>query len=136
MPDYLASIDSPVPQHVNPADHAIELVNTEFLKHDSDTYGSAPTVSADKHLNALASKWSEHAHATPDRSSSHSADGHPVPHAASTRSNAFAAGAQKTLTLMHRTALNYSRNLLAYGIRCGWLFAQFFESRELMLTLS
>ncbi|TKA52191.1 hypothetical protein B0A53_05035 [Rhodotorula sp. CCFEE 5036] len=117
LPDYLASIDSPVPQHVNPADHAIELVNTEFLKHDSDMYGSAPTVSADEHLNALASKWSEHAHATPDRVSLHSADVHPVPHSASTRSNAFAAGAQKTLTLMHRTALNYSRNLLAYGIR-------------------
>ncbi|GAA6021383.1 hypothetical protein JCM8202_003594 [Rhodotorula sphaerocarpa] len=135
LPDYLKSIDSPVPEHVNPADHAIELVNTEFLKHDvegsDETYAHRPAVSADDHLNALASRWTEHRHATPDRRSStddgryptSGAGGDEGQHARSigsgsgVRRTGFAAGAQKTWTLMHRTTLNYSRNLLAYGIR-------------------
>ncbi|POY71944.1 hypothetical protein BMF94_5027 [Rhodotorula taiwanensis] len=123
LPNYLASIESPVPEHVNPADHAIELVNTEFLKKDEETYGSMPPVSADDHLNALAAKWTEHRHATPDPRPSYGDTTTTTTGATlalgsrSGKRTGFAVGSQKTVTLMHRTVLNYSRNLLAYGIR-------------------
>ncbi|GAA5983036.1 hypothetical protein JCM10908_006875 [Rhodotorula pacifica] len=118
LPSYLASIDSPVPEHVNPADHAIELVNTEFLKRGDSAgmYGSVPPVSADEHLDALAAKWTEHAYSARRPSVVDTLVGGGGV-AGTIRRTGFAVGAQKTLTLMHRTALNYSRNLLAYGIR-------------------
>ncbi|GAA6059398.1 hypothetical protein JCM10212_003630 [Sporobolomyces blumeae] len=109
---YLTWTGSPTPKYVNPADHAIQLVNTEFRKADTDSR------SAQEYLDHYASQWQQYGREKP--SSIDTRDG-PVgsPLKSERRGGAakVVANARKLVVLMHRNLLNYSRNILAYGIR-------------------
>ncbi|GAA5824510.1 hypothetical protein JCM3770_000105 [Rhodotorula araucariae] len=129
LDDYLSSIGSPTPQHVNPVDLVMDLVNTEFLAsrptvrekapmHDTSTVPTA--LSAEEHVAGHAASWKAYAARNglvrvPAQSS---ADGE-VLHDKHHARRAALAGVRKTITLGHRNVLNYSRNLLAYGVRLG-----------------
>ncbi|KAL8278129.1 hypothetical protein RQP46_009453 [Phenoliferia psychrophenolica] len=124
LDDYLSVLGRPVPQHSNPADHAIAIANTEFF----DTAGS--NLSAQEHLVELEDTWRKNASAFTvqpthvagplilDRQHS------PI------RDAAFA-----TTILMRRNVTNYSRNLLAFGIRFGMYCAMGFLLATVWINL-
>lgn len=109
LDNYLISLGHGTPRHLNPADQAIQLVNTEFY--------SGPT-SAQEHLDELASRWLQEA---PQYSSSSQLArgeiGWMDDRKKSGMAHGVSEGVRKTLILSQRNAFNYSRNLLAYGIR-------------------
>ncbi|KAH8091409.1 P-loop containing nucleoside triphosphate hydrolase protein [Cristinia sonorae] len=112
------SLGHPVPLHANPTDHAIDLVNTDFLP---------DTESRVRHVTEYAERWaswasvnglgpqyiknesdemSRYSQTTVDRPSGGVWQG-------------VKNGLYRTGVLMERNAINYSRNLLAYGVRAG-----------------
>lgn len=112
--DYLSSLGSPTPRHANPADHAIQLVNTEFY---SSSLGG---LSAEEHLDDLALRWQEHERSK-DALGQHSSFDN-LSHEGkknSTVSRKVNEGFRKTWILTDRNFKNYTRNLLAFGIRFG-----------------
>ncbi|BGP05738.1 hypothetical protein JCM10049v2_001551 [Rhodotorula toruloides] len=125
LDNYLASVGSPTPAHVNPADHAIELVNTEFRSGDKGDDNYPPTgdfASPAEHLQSRADLWTNYKAKNLAGSKSTSVeelDAHALGRKRSTASQSFVTNMRKTITLSHRAALNYSRNVLAYGIRLG-----------------
>ncbi|BGP16998.1 hypothetical protein JCM10213v2_005007 [Rhodosporidiobolus nylandii] len=106
---YLSSVGFPTPKHVNPADHAIDLVNTEFSRHAKD--GRTP----EQHFEHMISSWQRWKLPPPVSPVASDFPLLPQQKSRGTLTRRF----RKTLTLMHRNALNYSRNWLAYGIRLG-----------------
>ncbi|VDC00690.1 unnamed protein product [Peniophora sp. CBMAI 1063] len=105
----------PVPHHANPSDIALDMINTDFM-HDSDE--------AARHVDHLTDSWRQYSSKRP---STHSL---PALHEEKTlMSNfhtrrpraisTFAANMWRTWYLMQRNAINYSRNILAYGVRAG-----------------
>ncbi|KPV74540.1 uncharacterized protein RHOBADRAFT_37583 [Rhodotorula graminis WP1] len=133
---YLVDIGSPTPEHVNPVDQVVDVVSTDFLPapaHSnaiSEKAASSPTTShlapdhmfptADERVDGLAATWAAWA-ARNDlvRSPLPSRAGDENLHARSHGRAAALVGLRKTLALSHRNVLNYSRSLLAYGIRLG-----------------
>lgn len=118
---YLAEgLGHPVPEHANPADHAIDLVNTDFMK-DADERA--------RHIDNAARSWIAYAEAHPTHHavvmSEKGVDG--LPDALRTSQggkrrrlgHGIRLGASRTGILMERNIMNYSRNLLAYGVRLG-----------------
>jgi len=128
---YLAEqLGHPVPTHANPTDHALDLVNTDFV---SDSSQGA------KHISELAMRWFTYVAAngeedlakraatmrhmkasilTPDEKGN-SGLGQRQLSTPRRRVNGVQLGVHQTLTLMERNMINYSRNLLAYGVRLG-----------------
>ncbi|KAI5477818.1 ABC transporter [Pseudohyphozyma bogoriensis] len=106
---YLGELGFPTPLHVNPCDHAMALVNTEFY---TDATGRTPR----EHLDHLAATWQQH-------SSSRAPLSPQTPHNETPKAVGFlrsiSEGTRKTWILSYRNTLNYSRNLLAYGVRMG-----------------
>ncbi|KAG9015259.1 hypothetical protein FRB95_010725 [Tulasnella sp. JGI-2019a] len=113
----------PVPQHSNPTDHALELVNTEFIL-DSDQRG--------KHIENLSQSWSEYAKAHYDELGLRGVDSDMNAKEGSVHEGIRSFAKQRrlvgrslqtswhqTVILMERNMINYARNLLAYGIRLG-----------------
>ncbi|GAA5834755.1 hypothetical protein JCM3766R1_003228 [Sporobolomyces carnicolor] len=114
LDSYLASIGSPTPKFVNPADHVIQLVNTEFMKPGSEHR------SALEHLAHYSELWSAHASEKPRDDAGGHLDLANSAHLYGRRRGAaarVASNLRKLIVLMHRNLINYSRNLLAYGIR-------------------
>jgi hypothetical protein len=113
---YFSSLGYPTPEHANPADIAVDAISTDFLDHSSD---------AEQHVGWLAETWSKHSESTISRP--HSENGHVRSgngsHASfgdSSRPPWLPSLRRELRTiglLCHRNALNYSRNLLAYGVR-------------------
>lgn len=109
-----------VPIHANPADIALDLINTDFIAEP-----------AERHIDSLATKWDEYAQIHSDEHrvsfsekdsdrSSQSMNGIQWSHKSQDRTqNALRLVASRTWILMERNTLNYSRNLLAYGVRLG-----------------
>lgn len=116
------ALDYPVPTHANPTDHALDLINTEF--------GADPARGA-AHVRELAQRWADYAHAHPAllgsrRSCEWTAEEleargrRRTPGTLWRRAvEGFKLGVYRTGVLMERNAVNYSRNLLAYGVRLG-----------------
>ncbi|BGP49303.1 hypothetical protein JCM10450v2_005187 [Rhodotorula kratochvilovae] len=138
---YLAAIGAPTPRHVNPVDQVMDLVNTEFLatattrtsagekslsQHEVSTaqtaqeYVASTAQTAQEHVDGLAASWQAYAarHGLVRKPAHTSPDGALLQHKRHRRGAALA-GVRKTVTLGHRNAVNYSRNLLAYGVRLG-----------------
>lgn len=103
-----------MPLHANPTDHALDLINTDFYKDPAEGH---------QHIDDLAARWVEYSKA------SLMGDGDQDPEADSSSalsvymkqrrlasSGAWRAPHQ-TVILIERNVLNYSRNLLAYGVR-------------------
>ncbi|KAI0062484.1 P-loop containing nucleoside triphosphate hydrolase protein [Artomyces pyxidatus] len=110
-------LDQPVPKHANPTDHALDIVTTDFI---------VDPGKRSKHVSVLADKWLAYLSAhPPDRVLEcwnsekglllHGRGDHALRHI----SNGVLDDCYKTALLMERNALNYSRNLLAYGVRLG-----------------
>ncbi|GAA5903876.1 uncharacterized protein JCM6883_002013 [Sporobolomyces salmoneus] len=112
LDNYLTWTGSPTPKFVNPADHVIQLVNTEFMKpeHQHRT--------AQEHLSHYSDLWTQHSTEKP-RGSLSSNPSTSLPFGKSSRGSVakVIGNLRKLNTLMHRNLLNYSRNILAYGIR-------------------
>ncbi|KAI0048707.1 P-loop containing nucleoside triphosphate hydrolase protein [Auriscalpium vulgare] len=124
LASYLADgLGHPVPQHANPSDHALDLVNTDFIPD-----ARARTL----HVAGLTEKWHSYAAAHPVEQPAF------LPFKMKHRSSAWITAAfrprrplwrraadsmrsdsRRTLILIERNMMNYSRNLLAYGIRLG-----------------
>jgi ABC-type multidrug transport system ATPase subunit len=104
--EYLTSIEHPTPEHQSPADHAINLVNTEFF-HRED-------ISASQHLEDLHHLWDARA---PPVVSYDASEAQPLIDNAVTVKSNFYQSLHKTGTLIHRNGINYARNILGFGIR-------------------
>ncbi|KAG8885259.1 hypothetical protein FRB97_001705 [Tulasnella sp. 331] len=118
---YLAhGLNHPVPQHGNPADHALELVNTEFMP-DTDQRHT--------HVDNLATAWSTYAtthsaelgaHRDPELPLKEGPIGDGIRSFARQRrlvGHSVKTSWHQTVILMERNMINYARNLLAYGVR-------------------
>lgn len=111
MAPYLDAIGHSVPSHVSPADHVIKLASTDFAeasKNDCDKLI--------EHWEARATQVrpsAEH-HGSPQKMRSGRSRG-----ALHRSFKSAAITAHQTIHLTNRNVLNYSRNLLAYGVRLG-----------------
>ncbi|KAI0339335.1 P-loop containing nucleoside triphosphate hydrolase protein [Trametopsis cervina] len=121
LDNYLAEgLKHPVPMHANPTDIALDRISTDFIT-DSEERA--------QHIEEAASSWLAYAEAHPalrsvspweknDTSCSRSPSaGRDT--AAPPRRKGLKLAANRTAILMERNVLNYSRNLLAYGVRLG-----------------
>ena len=125
-------LDHPVPRHTNPPDHAIDLVNTDFLLDAAERSGRIVQYSEKWNTYAANHGW------LPTSNSPNVVPG--GRYAGSTAwlsmfsvctkatyvgkerggfMNAFRVSVSRTYILMRRNMLNYNRNLLAYGVRFG-----------------
>ena len=113
-------LNQPIPEHANPADIALDVVNTDFA-----TRPDAPV----RDINSLASSWTgyvqshaeEYSSSIPEKPSAN-LSGPMCIQRTDTQGpprSSFRIAASRTCILMERNALNYSRNLLAYGVRLG-----------------
>ncbi|KAM0751869.1 P-loop containing nucleoside triphosphate hydrolase protein [Meredithblackwellia eburnea MCA 4105] len=118
IPTFFQDAGYPVPEHANPADWAMSCINTDFNSTEAEK------TTNEARFHAIQTAFHSHAPllATP-RTERHESDyssksGDPelgsIP-SARTSSNPI----YVTLVLLHRSFLNYIRNLLAYGIRLG-----------------
>lgn len=118
---YLAEgLGHPVPEHANPADHAIDLVNTDFIKDPAERT---------RQIDSAAQSWTAYAEAHPahhqivlsEKGDERLSDALRTDHGSrrSRMGHGFRVGLSRTGVLMERNILNYSRNLLAYGVRVG-----------------
>ena len=105
--------------HANPADHALEVFNTDFI---------SDRTQRESHIDELAGRWLSYAHANglaPLEKDEHEtlADRSGTTQHLTRRRKGFRAvvtrDAHRTWILMERNVINYSRNLLAYGVRIG-----------------
>lgn len=118
--DYLTLLGHPTPPHANPADAAMQLVNSEFyIQRDGG-------VDARQHLDQLATRWQEYAKDGADAVSPAALDESRIDRLERKESAAqrLSEAVRKTLILSDRNVKNYSRNLLAYGIRCEYLIGR------------
>lgn len=94
----------PLPAYHNPGDHLLDLVSTDF--------GAAEdkTVVVQSLVNAQAA--ADQSHAITDGQ-------HEELDSVKVTKKTFGHSAHVTMVLMERTIINYSRNLLAYGVRMG-----------------
>lgn len=115
----------PVPRYANPADHALDIFNTDFMGDPSQR---------EAHIDEYARRWSEYTearglavHSEGDKDEHETlADPDRAPLSISLKFSGkeslfrgMVRDLHRTGILMERNAINYSRNLLAYGVRIG-----------------
>src|SRR5262245_1606318 len=114
MVPYFDSLGFPCPQHTNPADHVIDLVNTDFMQ---------DSKAGVERIDKLAAAWttaSEPYRSEPAKSETpHDQDNYVIAEAGLGVLGTIKKLVQQTFILVERNILNYSRNLLAYGVRLG-----------------
>lgn len=109
----------PVPLHANPTDHALEVFNTDFM---------TDAAQREAYVNEYARRWESYA--IENGLGYRSKTSHSVLNKADRRGlglrrvrKGLAAGISRNIyrtgILMERNTINYSRNLLAYGVRIG-----------------
>lgn len=109
----------PVPLHANPTDHALEVFNTDFM---------TDAAEREAYVNEYARRWESYA--IENGLGHRSKFSHDILNKADHRGLGFrrvrkglAAGISRNVyrtgILMERNTINYSRNLLAYGVRIG-----------------
>ena len=104
----------PVPRYANPADHALEVVNTEFIPDPGHREAAA---------RQFAMRWAIYEQAFRSRYPTgiitQKSRGRELPSARTHRSvwKRVVRRFQQTWILANRNSLNYSRNMLAYGVR-------------------
>ena len=110
---YLTELGHPTPQHANPSDQAISVVNTEFY----NTANEQPDISSSDHLNSIAGAWveAEKRYNVNARDEQIQNDANVIPFVGSRTT--MVDGVRKTWILTQRNFLNYVRNPLAFGIR-------------------
>ena len=118
-----------MPLHANPADHALDVTSTDFIR---------DAAQREVRARELAERWEVYAQA-------HQAEHMPRVNLKYEGGTArelqnlsgrerptilknIHSGIHQTFILMERNAINYSRNLLAYGVRVGMYCKQNFLS--------
>lgn len=111
MASYLDAIGHSVPSHVSPSDHIIKLASTDFAKSSKNDCDDLI-----KHWEARASQARPTAeqYGSPQKMRARRSTGALHRWFKSTEVTAL-----QTIHLTNRNVLNYSRNLLAYGVRLG-----------------
>ncbi|KAH9935196.1 P-loop containing nucleoside triphosphate hydrolase protein [Epithele typhae] len=110
---YLADgLTHPVPVHANPSDHALDVVNTDFMA-DSDE--------ALTHVTHIEQAWRDYAARNPQYHMLNARSGESAlqMQPGTKYVQGFKVGLSRTWYLIQRNWINYSRNLLAYGVRLG-----------------
>lgn len=107
---YLGGIGHPVPAHVSPADHIIKLASTDF-----DESSKSDCDDLIQHWEARAKEVVPHGNAEKMLTSCTSRPTGTVHRWSRSAVTTF----HQTVCLTRRNFLNYSRNLLAYGVRLG-----------------
>ncbi|KAJ1559347.1 hypothetical protein HK405_010982, partial [Cladochytrium tenue] len=110
MAEYFEAFGAPIPRFFNPADHAIDLVNSDFELNSKSNV---------KQTVAMLSQFARERYAAEHdiiRSAFHEAVTQPLAHNRSKHRSYFF---QHTVILSHRILLTYCRNLIAYGVRIG-----------------
>lgn len=128
LPGYLDKLGYPVGEHVNPADAAISLVNTDFdHPQNAADFQESKLEAGDGLLENLADKWIQHEQnsgsSLVNSISTSEIEGplKSVKHEAKKASfmQIIKRDIYRTGVLIGRNFTNYRRNLLAYGIRVG-----------------
>ncbi|TDL20626.1 P-loop containing nucleoside triphosphate hydrolase protein [Rickenella mellea] len=121
LDSYVAQVlERPVALHANPTDHALDLVNTDFF---------SDATEGKNHINELASRWKAHESGFDSgrntleigRSDAEKAVDpiHAWSQERRVAKQSLRRAFHQTWILIERNILNYSRNLLAYGVRLG-----------------
>ncbi|GAA6011592.1 hypothetical protein JCM11491_004698 [Sporobolomyces phaffii] len=118
LDSYLTWTGSPTPKFVNPSDHVVQIVNTEFMKPE------ARHRTPQEHLAHYSELWTRYGSEKPIDPVGHERSNPNFLDKKARRGfDDLTTNIRKLSVLMHRNLLNYSRNLLAYGIRlamyCG-----------------
>ncbi|SPO34941.1 related to ATP-binding cassette protein (ABC) transporter [Pseudozyma flocculosa] len=113
---YFTALGHPTATHSNPADNMMSLVSTDFLHGDDIERGQ-------DRIRSFAEAWKEHmdevGNEKPRAPSTIAASSISARPLRRSKMTGLALLAAQTSTLTKRNYLNYSRNLLAYGIRLG-----------------
>jgi len=118
---YLAEgLRHPVPNHANPTDVALDLVSTDFISDPAER---------ERHIDSASRSWAAYSEAYPMEHTAAPYEKYGDCLSISLRpdqsknTQRVAGGVKlaisRTVVLMERNVLNYSRNLLAYGVRLG-----------------
>ena len=107
------------PRHTNPADHMLSIISADFgANARADLTSGSPDVLCVGDVPRFASLWTNS-----DQESKVELIGHQSSHRSNRSSKSFFRGFRKlimqNILLVQRNFLNYSRNLLAYGVRFG-----------------
>ncbi len=112
----------PVPQHANPTDHALDVVSTDFI---------ADSAERSRHIDELAEQWEGYAEKHAGEHGARASEGQltiddsekgtvsPLDSRPQGTKQNFMMMVRQTTILIERNMINYSRNLLAYGVRLG-----------------
>ncbi|OCB88502.1 hypothetical protein A7U60_g4316 [Sanghuangporus baumii] len=115
-------LSHPVPLHANPADHALDVTSTDFIR---------DAAQREMRARELAERWEAYAQVHQAEHIPHLTvkfEGgvaiakklqNPVGEERRSVLGNLHRGIHQTFILMERNAINYSRNLLAYGVRIG-----------------
>ena len=112
-------IGHPVPEHANPTDHALDIVNTDFMSDPAQREAHISRISrlwleyAEKHAEAYPTVTIRLEGAIAKKKLKESSQGL----RRETFGHRLRRDFHRTGILMERNAINYSRNLLAYGVR-------------------
>ncbi|KAJ3295413.1 hypothetical protein HDU76_006838, partial [Blyttiomyces sp. JEL0837] len=116
MAEYFDKFGTPIPRFSNPADHAVDLVNNDFELREGDV---------SEIVNNLSKFYKTHNTINEEVLKSLVVDSTPL------KVNHAASGADfwtHTAILSKRVYLNYTRNLIAYGVRLVHFFSVAFLS--------
>ncbi|KAJ3186130.1 hypothetical protein HK101_009721 [Irineochytrium annulatum] len=119
--DFFEAFGTPVPRFVNPADHAVDLVNTDFESSSATHEDSSVPLSRKDGHDVAQDLLEFRARRDAESESAIKAliGGGEVARLSDRTIGGAGIFFQHTLILCRRGMLNYVRNLLAYGVRLG-----------------
>ncbi|KAK0552235.1 hypothetical protein OC846_002986 [Tilletia horrida] len=119
---YFASLGHPCPPHTNPADHMMNLVNNDFGQVGEAQPATSGGVAAHDQA-AFAASWLRHTQSSADPTQSPCLTDGSKPKFYAPSSESKLRSARNMISqiglLTRRNLVNYSRNVLAFGIRTG-----------------
>ncbi|TDL28023.1 P-loop containing nucleoside triphosphate hydrolase protein [Rickenella mellea] len=142
LDEYLAQVlERPVAMHANPTDHALDLINTDFFSDAKE---------GQNHIDELSSRWRtrggrynsvrttlETRPSTEEKESTLDADPiHVWSQERRVAKQSIRRAFHQTWILIERNILNYSRNLLAYGVRLGMYLGMGFLMATVWVNLA
>lgn len=113
---------SPTPVHANPSDHAIDLVNTEFLQNAANS-----TETGGERVERMARSWIQFSGEDANKSEvqEDEAPEQEKKQSSLTGGMGIVEMGKKTRVLVERNFVNYRRNVFAFGIRLALPFFRF-----------
>lgn len=122
--DYYAELGHAIPNHTNPAEFILELVNTDFSANPADSHSQVETMAKAWESSLLYQKVHKQVAAAvePDRGELSSSGGDGGGEVAPSRQNQYhqrpkPGSLSLVITLLHRSFTKSYRDVVAYGIR-------------------